>query len=351
MQLINAFVHNPIKVSVGVLLVALFGAVALVRMPMQLTPEVQTPTITIETRWPGASPQEIEQQIIHEQEAQLKSVEGVTKLSSESMDSMGRITMEFLVGTNMDEALLKVNSRLNQVPSYPEDADQPVITTANAADRPIAWFILGPLRPSDEKLAEFQEQHAHKPDLAAGLEKVRQTENVGLAMLRLRKLAVLHPEVKELLPDEAIDVTRLRRFAEDEIESRFERVPGVSQSNVIGGLEDELQVIVDPQKLAARQLTISDVRNVLRSQNQDTSAGDYWEDKRRYVVRTLGQFRSPADVERSVAGRARTAPPSTCATWPWCGTGTRSRTGWCGGSASRASPSTPPARPAPTCWT
>ena len=60
MKLIDFFVTNPAKVIVGVLLMALFGAVALLRMPMQLTPEVQTPTITIETRWPGASPQEVE---------------------------------------------------------------------------------------------------------------------------------------------------------------------------------------------------------------------------------------------------------------------------------------------------
>src|SRR5919106_3055362 len=124
MPLVEVFVRNPVKVAVGVLLVALFGIVALQRMPMQLTPEVQTPTITIETRWPGASPQEVEQEIVLEQEEQLKSVEGITKLTSESMDSMGRITMEFLVGTNMDEALLKVPSRLRQVREYPEDADQ-----------------------------------------------------------------------------------------------------------------------------------------------------------------------------------------------------------------------------------
>ncbi|MGP1666429.1 MAG: efflux RND transporter permease subunit, partial [Rhodanobacter sp.] len=63
-------------------------------MPMQLTPEVQTPTLTIETRWPGASPQEVEREIIQEQEEQLKGVEGITKMTSESMDSVGRITME-----------------------------------------------------------------------------------------------------------------------------------------------------------------------------------------------------------------------------------------------------------------
>src|SRR6056297_522753 len=101
MGLINVMIGNPIKVAVGVLLVALFGLVALDAMPMQLTPEVQTPTITVETRWPGASPQEVEQEIVIEQEEQLKSVEGITKMSSESADSLGKIILEFRVGTNM----------------------------------------------------------------------------------------------------------------------------------------------------------------------------------------------------------------------------------------------------------
>jgi HAE1 family hydrophobic/amphiphilic exporter-1 len=297
MDIINAMIRNPIKVAVGVLLVALFGIVALLGMPMQLTPEVQTPTITITTRWPGASPQEVEQEIVVEQEEQLKSVEGITKLSSESSDSQGTITMEFLVGTNMEEALLKVNSRLQQVRDYPQDADQPVITTANSADRPIAWFILSARHPTNEKISEFAAKH---PDLQADLQKVLQAHNVGVAMLRLRILAAEHPEVKELLPPDSLDVTKLRRFAEDEIESRFERVAGVSQSNVIGGLEDELQVVVNPERLAARQLTLARVRQVLQTQNADTSAGDFWEGKRRWVVRTLGQFESPQQVENQL---------------------------------------------------
>jgi HAE1 family hydrophobic/amphiphilic exporter-1 len=294
MVLIDAFVRNPVKISVGVLLVALFGVVALIRMPMQLTPEVLTPTITITTRWPGASPQEVEQEIVIEQEEQLKSVEGVTKLSSESTDSVGTITLEFLVGTKMDEALLLVNSRLQQVPQYPEDADQPVITAANSADSPIAWFILTARLPSAEEFAEFNRRH---PTLADKLEVVRNSPNFGVAALRLRNLAAEHPEFKELLPPDGLDVVKLRRFAEDEIESRFERVEGVSQSNVIGGLEDEMKVIVDPERLAARRITLPQVRNVLRWQNEDTSAGDFWEGKRRYVLRVLNQFRSPEQVE------------------------------------------------------
>jgi HAE1 family hydrophobic/amphiphilic exporter-1 len=305
MQLIDAFVHNPVKVAVGVLLVALFGIVALDRMPMQLTPEVQTPTITVETLWPGASPQEVEQEIVIEQEEQLKGVEGVVKLSSESKDSVGTITMEFLVGTNMDEALLRVNSRLQQVREYPEDADQPVITTANSSNSPIAWFILGHRLPTEEELSAFSERH---PQLASELERVRRAPNFGVAAARLRDLVSEHPEFKELLPPEDLEIIKLRRFAEDEIESRFERVAGVSQSNVIGGLEDEIQVVVDPERLAARRITLTQVRNTLRWQNEDTSAGDFWEGKRRYILRVLSQFRSPEQVENQLLAMRDGAP-------------------------------------------
>jgi HAE1 family hydrophobic/amphiphilic exporter-1 len=242
MSLVETFVRNPVKVAVGVLLVALFGIIALVRMPMQLTPEVTIPIITVETNWPGASPQEVEQEIIIEQEEQLTSVEGMTKLSSQSMDSRGTITMEFQVGTDMEEALLKVNSRLQQVPEYPEDADEPVITTSDY-NRFIAWFIFSPKYTTPEEINTFTSRH---PELADELANARNAHNHGVRVKRLRELAAEHPEVKELLPPDDLDVTKLRRFVEDEIEARFERVPGVSQSTTFGGLEDELQVIVDP---------------------------------------------------------------------------------------------------------
>ncbi len=295
--MIQFFLNNPVKVSVGVLLVALFGVVALMRMPMALTPEVETPTISIETKWPGASPQEIEQEIVVEQEEQLKSVEGISKMTSESSDSQAKITLEFLVGTNMDEALLKVNSRLAQVPDYPEDADQPVITTANSSDRPIAWFVLSARRPSDQDYADLRKKY---PELKEAVDEVEFAPNIGVQMLKLRRAAEKHSEFQELMPPESLDIQTLKRFAEDEIEARFERVKGVSQSNVIGGLEDEIQVIVHPERLAARSLTVSDVRRVLSGQNEDTSAGDFWEGKRRWVVRTLGQFRTPQQVENQL---------------------------------------------------
>ena len=107
MNLISTFVHNPVKVCVGVILLLMFGILSIVNMPMQLTPEVEVPTLTIETRWPGASPEEVEKQIVHEQEEFLKSVEGVRKMTSASMASVVCVTLEFPVRTDMREALLK----------------------------------------------------------------------------------------------------------------------------------------------------------------------------------------------------------------------------------------------------
>ncbi len=304
MNLIESFVRNPVKVSVGVILIALFGTIALYQMPMQLTPEVEVPTITVTTVWPGASPQEIESEIVQEQEEQLQSVEGLQKMSSESMDSRGQITLEFAVGTSISEALLNVNTRLQQVSEYPEDAREPVIATSNVADRFIAWFILTPKKPSAEKLDAAM---AKFPELKADLERVKHAHNPGLAIYRMRTLAEKHPEVRDLLPAD-MDVTKLRRFCEDFIETRLERVEGVSNANVVGGREEELQVVVDPHLLAARQLTINDVREALRRQNKDTSGGDFWEGKRRYVIRTLGQFRTEEQVANVILASCEGTP-------------------------------------------
>jgi HAE1 family hydrophobic/amphiphilic exporter-1 len=304
MNLIETFVHNPVKVTVGVILILLFGIIAMFSMPMQLTPEVQIPTLTIETTWPGASPQEVEREIIQEQEEQLKGVEGVRKMTSESMDSMGRVTLEFPVGTDMREAMLKVNTKLAQVPDYPEDAKEPVINTSNAADRPIAWFILSQRVPDRADADKLLAQH---PDLKPAFDQAYSGRSEGLQMLRLRRLAEKDPRVADWLPM-VRDVSTLRKFSEDFIEAALERVEGVSNANVLGGREEELQLVIDPQKLAARNLTINHIRQALRMQNEDTSGGDYWEGKRRYVVRTLGQFRSPEQVENAILTRENDVP-------------------------------------------
>ncbi len=300
MNLFDAFIDNPVKVFVGVLIVALFGSISLGTMPKQLIPSVQNPIISVETRWPGASPREIEREIVQEQEEQLAAIEGLVKMTSRCRDSRADITLEFAVGTDIEDAMLRVNTRLQQVREYPIDAGEPVIEASDVADSPIARFALTARPPTKEKIVAFQKAH---PDLAPALEPSRLAVNTGLRVYRLqtlfKQLGKQHPELSELLPPD-VDLQEVRKISEELIEPQLERVPGVSEADTYGGQEEELQVIVDPEKLAARQLTIADVRATLGGQNKDTSGGNLWEGKRRWVIRTLGQFRDPEHVKRQV---------------------------------------------------
>ncbi len=246
MGIIHFAIRNPITVAVGVILVSLFGLISLGFVPVQLSPNVDRPQVSVFTLWPGASPQEVEREIIDEQEDQLKGLDGLVKLESEARDSFGRILMEFPVGTDTDSVLIKVSNRLEQVPEYPDDAEKPIIYTVNQNASAIAWFML------------------------------------------------------TAAPGNEIDVATLFDYVDDQVKPRLERVEGVGQVNVYGGREREMQVIVDPDRLAIRNLTMTDVAAALSAENRDYSAGDFDEGKRRYVVRTQGDYRSAQDVEEVI---------------------------------------------------
>jgi hydrophobic/amphiphilic exporter-1 (mainly G- bacteria), HAE1 family len=248
-KLIDSAIERPVSVIVGILLIALFGILALVRIPVQLTPDVDRPIVTVTTFWPGASPEEIEQEIIQRQEERLKSVEGLDKMTSESADSRGVVTLEFSVGQDPDALLLLVSNKLDQVRGYPLDADKPILSSgAGGNTGAITWLILNPL-----------------------------------------------PERRD-----DIDIEVYRDFAEDVIKAAVERVDGVSQSNVYGGFERELQVIVDPAAMASHGVTVSQMMTAIRAENANISAGAFDEGKRRYIVRTVGQYLSAEDVEHVV---------------------------------------------------
>ena len=185
------------------------------------------------TRWPGASPQEVEQEIVIEQEEQLKSVEGITKLSSESMPTRwASITLEFGVGTDMEEALL-------------EGQQPPAAGARVSGGRRRAGDQHGQLVGPADRLVHSQPavrrrtksstpSPSEHPELADELEPVRKrAQHRRWRCCGCDSWPRNIPKFKELLPPDDLDVTKLRRFAEDEIEARFERVPGVSQSNVI----------------------------------------------------------------------------------------------------------------------
>ncbi|MBI2501800.1 MAG: efflux RND transporter permease subunit [Candidatus Latescibacteria bacterium] len=249
MKLIESSIKRPVSVVVGVLFVALFGLISLFRIPIQLTPDVDRPVVTVSTLWPGASPEEVEQEIVQRQEEQLKTIEDLQRMTSESSDSRGNIQLEFSVGADPDLLLLKVSNKLSQVTGYPLDAERPVLASGSgASNTAITWLILDALPGHEGQL----------------------------------------------------DVERYRDFAEEVVETAIERVPGVAQGNVFGGFERELQVIVDPQAMAARRISVAELSGAISRENANISAGSFDEGKRRYVVRTLGQYQSPEDLEEVV---------------------------------------------------
>ena len=107
---------NPVATTVAVLLVVLFGALSLLRLPVQLTPEVEKPEITISTNWRSAAPEEVEAQIIEPQEKVLRGLPGMTKMLSKARRGQGEISIEFAIGQDLGRGLLEVLNRLNRVP-------------------------------------------------------------------------------------------------------------------------------------------------------------------------------------------------------------------------------------------
>ena len=127
MDIVSYALKKPVSIIVGVILVVTFGIIGLNKLPVQLTPDVETPQITVRTTWAGATPYEVEKEIVEKQEEALKGLRGLTKMESSSYNNLGEITLSFVLGTNLDDALLRVSNKLNEVSNYPVNADRPAI--------------------------------------------------------------------------------------------------------------------------------------------------------------------------------------------------------------------------------
>lgn len=246
MDPIRFAIENPVKISVGVLLVVLFGLISLGLIPVQLTPTVEDTVISVTTRWQGANPDDIQNEVIREQEDRLKSTAGLRKMTSTSSVGEGQLILEFFLGVDKDVALREVSDKLREVPDYPENVDEPVIEASDPQNRDyIAWVILS----------------SSDPDF---------------------------------------DVRELQDFAEDEMKPLMERVPGVSEINVLGGYEREAQIFVDPVKLAQRGISPTALMEGLRRRNINVAAGDLVDGKYNVRLRTVGRYDELWQVEDTV---------------------------------------------------
>ncbi len=243
MNPISFAIRNPVTILVGVIFIVLFGLISLFGMPYQLTPTVIEPEISVQTVWSGATPYEIERDIIEEQENVLKGIPGLVEMESESFSSFGRINLRFSLGTNVDDALLRVSNKLNEVRSYPQGADRPVITATGAASSPIIFTSL------------------------------------------------------RTLPDNPKDIDTYRTFFENEVRQDLERVEGVADLFVFGGTEREMHVVVLPERLAAYGMTLNEVIRALQAENVNVAAGSIDVGRRDYRIRTVAEFQSPEEIE------------------------------------------------------
>jgi hydrophobic/amphiphilic exporter-1 (mainly G- bacteria), HAE1 family len=243
MNLIRLAIERPVAVMAAVLMVVLFGLVALNSIPIQLTPDVRKPVISLQTIWSGAAPAEIEREIINRQEDVLRGLEGLERMISETQDGRGRIKLEFALGQNMERALLLVANRLDRVDGYPDEAREPTMRTSSSDDNPITWIVFIREKGNDTPIHTYGD------------------------------------------------------FVEDVVQDQLERVRGVSRVNVYGGAATQMEVIFDPAQMARYGLTVTNVVRTLRTANASVSAGDLDEGKRRYVVRTEGEFTRLEDVE------------------------------------------------------
>src|SRR5262245_6566353 len=243
MTLIAFCVRYPVTVIVGMILALLFGVIALARLPIQMTPTVERPEISVETVYRGAAPQEVENEIVDRQEEKLISVQDLQELVSTSHEGRGVVTLRFDWGVNKDVARLEVSEKLDLVQDIPNDAERPVIRAVSSDEEtPIAWIVIITKR----------------------------------------------------------DVNEVRQEAEDAIKPRLERVEGVGAVWLFGGQEREVHVILDYQAMTARGLTIHQVRDALLRENRNTKGGNIDEGKKRLLVRTIGQFADLKHIEDTI---------------------------------------------------
>ncbi|MFP4314905.1 MAG: efflux RND transporter permease subunit [Desulfovibrionales bacterium] len=246
MDAIKFSITRPVTAIVGVILVLLFGTIGLLKMPYQLSPTVIEPEITVSTTWVGATPFEIEREIIEEQEKVLKGIPALKEMESSSLNNVAQITLRFEIGTEVDSALLRVSNKLDEVPSYPDRVEKPVLNASGASTSPVIWMMLKTMEENPREIGEY------------------------------------------------------RTFFENEIRQYLERVPGVSDLLVFGGTEREMHIVVDPLKMAAYGITVNDLSRAITAANTNISAGTLNLDRRNYRIRTIGEFSSEKEIQETI---------------------------------------------------
>ena len=246
MKLSETGVKRPVATLMAFVAVFLLGLIAWQRLAIDMMPEIESPSISVFTRWDGASTEDVEQQITRVIESALGSVTDLDEITSTTSEGVSRVTCKFKWGTELGEAANDMRDLLERAKRrLPDDADDPVMFKFNTANMPILGF------------------------------SVTATENIE--------------KLEDTVNDDIVDVLK--------------RVPGVGTAEAFGGLERQVNVLLDPAKLSAHGLSVAAIAAAIDADNQTEPAGNVKIGTVDYTIRVPGEFATPEEVGLVVVKR------------------------------------------------
>ena len=238
MKLPEISVNRPIMIYMFTAVLVLLGAISFDRLSVDLMPDVQNPTISVRAEYPGVAPEEMENLVTRPLESALSAAPGIYRVSSSSSEGSSNIRLLFDWSVNLDEAANEVRTRLDRVRgSLPEGVLPPTIFKFDTSQYPIMFLAVSGDR----------------------------------------------------------DPRELRTLLEKDIQPRIERVPGVAAVDIRGGLRREIHVTLSTEKLRSYNLSVNQIVDVLRQENQNRPVGPMDEGKHEILLRTQGEFK---DIEQ-----------------------------------------------------
>lgn len=260
-RLIAIATERRVTIVMFTVAVVLFGIVSLSRLSVNLLPDLSYPTITIRTELTGAAPLEVENLLTKPIEEAVGVIRNVRLVRSVSRSGQSDVTLEFLWGTDMDIAGVDVREKVD-ILELPLEARRPLLLRFDPSSEPI--LRLGLLQKAGTG-----------PSDAAG--------------------------IVESLKD-------LRRLAEDRIKNDLEAEEGTAAVKVSGGLEDEILIQVDQQKLAQLGVSIDQIAGRIRAENVNLSGGRLEEGSQRFLVRTINEFQSVQEFADAIVATVGERP-------------------------------------------
>ena len=245
-SLIRGAITHPIAVLAIVLAIILFGLASLQTIPIQMTPDIDKPVLQVRVSWPGASPKDVEREIVLRLERELTGLPGVQSVESDSRRGRARVTLTYGVGQNMDAALVKLLGQLARVSGLPNDAKSPEVRTSNSEDSPIARMAL-----------------VAKDDVD-------------------------------------IDIDTLSEFVDTVILEPLSRIPGISEVTSRGGAKREIRIALDMDQVADFGLSVTEISDAIKASSAEVTAGEVTEGNRSFTLRTEAISYTPETAKQLV---------------------------------------------------